>query len=180
MTRSQTLFGIESLPQQNKTSLAPEYRTVVAGTDGTERVFIPKQSEKPTVEEVCIIYTIRTEAKEFAHIEPDCEGFDQFIQELESRPEDAARLAEANKWVARKFYSGEPTLASLRLAAGLSQRALAYATGLEQSHISRYESGRVVPGTDIGSKLARALGVSLDDFERARATSASARVCESE
>jgi len=73
-------------------------------------------------------------------------------------------IGEASKWVADTFYSDQYTLASLRLRAGMTQRFLAEKCGLEQPHISRYESGRIEPGLVHAKKLAFALGVSLDEF----------------
>src|SRR5437870_643074 len=41
-------------------------------------------------------------------------------------------IGEAGKWVADTFYPNQQTLATLRLRAGLTQRALAEKCGLEQ------------------------------------------------
>ena len=81
--------------------------------------------------------------------------------------QDAATRSEvalAGGWVADTFYRGPATLASLRLRAGLSQKELAHRCGLEQPHISRYESGRHEPGIFQAQVMATALGVTLDQL----------------
>jgi ribosome-binding protein aMBF1 (putative translation factor) len=141
---------------------------LVVGTDASVKILNRMQAHGAAKKQCVVYYTTAVPQG----VQSNCSEFDAFVSELEANPEDARRLKDANKWVAAKFYEAkEPTLAALRLAAGLSQRGLAAATGFEQSHISRYESGRIVPGTDIGSKLARALGVTLDEFEQARVRS---------
>jgi transcriptional regulator with XRE-family HTH domain len=49
-----------------------------------------------------------------------------------------------------------------RERAGLSQSGLALAAGVPVDSLRRWEQGKNVPGIDIGLRLARALGVSLD------------------
>lgn len=89
-------------------------------------------------------------------------GFDTLVAEMEADPAQARLLADGRRWVGQQFYG--LTLAGLRLAAGLSQRQLAEAcgAGIEQPHISRYESGRVEPGLNVAARLASAMGVGLD------------------
>jgi transcriptional regulator with XRE-family HTH domain len=61
-------------------------------------------------------------------------------------------------------------LRRLRLEAGLSQRQLAMAAGVDMSYVSKLENGRVAhtPSAKTLSALARALGVQeLDLLERA-------------
>jgi transcriptional regulator with XRE-family HTH domain len=54
---------------------------------------------------------------------------------------------------------------SIRKEAGLSQKELAQAAGIDQSYLSMIESGqRRNPGTRIISRLALALRVSIDDL----------------
>lgn len=55
-----------------------------------------------------------------------------------------------------------------RLAARLSQEGLAQAAGLGHMTVSRLERGSPRPSLDTLQKLARALGVSLDDLAGAR------------
>ena len=74
------------------------------------------------------------------------------------------QLADGRRWVAEKFYGGKPNLAKLRLRAGLSQSQLATLCGVEQPHISRFESARHAPTLPVAHKLANGLGVSLDEF----------------
>lgn len=92
--------------------------------------------------------------------------FDKLLAEIDSEDTSRAELESARRWVAEKLYD-VPTLASLRLKAGLSQRELGARCNLEQEHVSRYESGRVEPGLVVAGELAKALGVSLDEFNEA-------------
>ena len=63
-----------------------------------------------------------------------------------SRPKQGARLAE------------------LRKAAGLSQYDLARKVGVPQPNIAFWELSAKPPRSDVLPKLARALGVTLDDL----------------
>jgi DNA-binding XRE family transcriptional regulator len=83
-----------------------------------------------------------------------------------------AAIADAAVWVADEFYANKRTLSVLRLRAKMTQRQLADKCGVEQPHISRYESGRVEPKITHASKMAEALGVTLDDFVQAFKNSA--------
>ncbi|CQR32469.1 putative lambda repressor [Thiomonas arsenitoxydans] len=94
-------------------------------------------------------------------------AFDQLLDELDQNADSAAQLQEGRKWVAENFYQDRPTLASLRLAAGLSQRQLGEKCGWEQPHVSRYESGKHEPTLTVAMTLAAALGVGLDRFAEA-------------
>lgn len=51
-----------------------------------------------------------------------------------------------------------------RILSGLSQSALADRVGTYASHISRYESGETVPSLLMAMDLAKAVGVSLDEY----------------
>jgi len=55
-------------------------------------------------------------------------------------------------------------LQRLRKAAGFSQATLAKATGIPASTIKNWEQGRRSPLLDTAARIARALGVSLDDL----------------
>jgi transcriptional regulator with XRE-family HTH domain len=55
-------------------------------------------------------------------------------------------------------------LRTLREARGLTQVEVAKLTGLAQTSISSYESGRRVPRLDAARALAQTYGVSLQDF----------------
>ena len=90
--------------------------------------------------------------------------FDALLAEAEAAPEMAEHLAEGRRWVGRTFYPDSATLGSLRLGVGLSQGQLAKLCGVEQPHISRYESARHVPSLPMAHTLAKHLGVSLDEF----------------
>ena len=83
-----------------------------------------------------------------------------------------ARVNAAGAWVANALYPGEPTLAALRLRAGLSQADFALRCGLRQPHVSRYETGKHEPGVFQAQAMANALGVSLDVLVQALKQSA--------
>ena len=91
---------------------------------------------------------------------PSASAFDELAGEVEATPE----VVEGRKWVSDQFYSTNRTLAAIRLAAGFSQAQLARQCGMEQPHISRYESGRHEPSISTAAVLARGLGLSLDEF----------------
>lgn len=136
----------------------------VFGTDNSSRV-VARPVKPPENSKRCTVYKV--ENLGIQHNSESFSDFDKLLAEVESDPLSTEGLASARKWVGASFYAGEPTLASLRLAAGLSQRQLADLCGMDQPHVSRYESGGVVPGLDIAGKMARALGVPLDTLESA-------------
>lgn len=126
------------------------------------------QSPEPTnARHLFKIFDFRTIAYKGAEDEVDIEDYIQ-AQDADTR----AAIADAALWVADEFYAGQQTLSSLRLRAKLTQRQLAEKCGVEQPHISRYETGRVEPKITHASKMAGALGVSLDDFAQAFKNSA--------
>lgn len=55
-------------------------------------------------------------------------------------------------------------LREIREKAGMSQSDLAKASGVSQSHISEIEAERTVPTVFVAKRLARALGVSVDEL----------------
>src|SRR4051794_1563595 len=56
------------------------------------------------------------------------------------------------------------TLRQARIAAGLSQQALADAAGISRQAYSAAEHGTAVPSTEIALRLARALGTSVEQL----------------
>jgi len=70
-------------------------------------------------------------------------------------------------WVADTLYAGVENLSTLRLRAGLSQKEFGVLCGLNQSHVSRYESGKHEPGVMLAKKMAIALDVTLDNLVEA-------------
>jgi transcriptional regulator with XRE-family HTH domain len=52
----------------------------------------------------------------------------------------------------------------LRRAAGLSQATLARAAGVPAASLRNWEQDRRIPALDAAARVARALGVSLDDL----------------
>lgn len=88
------------------------------------------------------------------------EDFDRLVSELATDGQAQPDITRGRQWVASTFGNGD--LASLRLAAGLSQGELATLCEMEQPHVSRYESGRTEPLVTTAGKMARALGVSIE------------------
>lgn len=110
----------------------------------------------------CIVYSVTISAQ--AKDGPAFSEFDALVSEMDAEPVDAAHLAAGRQWVAQAFYRDRHTLASLRLATGLSQRQFGERCGLAQPHISRYESGRHEPTLTTAQTMAQALGVNLEVF----------------
>ena len=141
----------------------------VSASDGNVRVL----HRQPDVEAInsgpCVVYSVTPVAAESKRA--SFADFDSLAAEVAAEAavggQGSALVAEGRRWVARSFYDGAPTLSSLRLAAGLSQRQLGEEVGLEQPHISRYESGRHEPGLSTAYLMAGALGVPLDLFAQA-------------
>lgn len=52
----------------------------------------------------------------------------------------------------------------IRLQAGMSQEALALASGVSRISIIRYESGERFPDLETAARIAKALGCKLDDL----------------
>jgi len=65
---------------------------------------------------------------------------------------------------ARRLLEGERPLRVWREKRGLTQRALAAAAGVAASYLADIENGRKPGSADALSRLARALGVSMDDL----------------
>jgi DNA-binding XRE family transcriptional regulator len=86
---------------------------------------------------------------------------DDFVAELESDPEWAAELEQSRKELAKQL-GDDASLASMRLARGLSQRDLARRVGASQPQIARLELGQGNPGVATLRKLARELGVRIE------------------
>lgn len=111
----------------------------------------------------CRIFKLDS-SRDHPPLNPSFSNFEELAREVEEDPNATSELAKGRKWVAENFYGDVQTLAALRLAAGLSQRQLGKACGLEQPHVSRYESGRHEPSIGIAEAMAHALGVSLEAF----------------
>jgi ribosome-binding protein aMBF1 (putative translation factor) len=87
------------------------------------------------------------------------ENFDDFVGQIESAatPEERRELEAARA----RFRIGSRLLQE-RLAAGLTQKQLANASGVDQGDISRIERGEGNPTTETLDALARPLGVALE------------------
>jgi Predicted transcriptional regulators len=56
-------------------------------------------------------------------------------------------------------------ISHLREARGWTKYKLSKITGIDQSSLSRFESGKVKPGVEMLQKIAKALGVSMAEFD---------------
>jgi ribosome-binding protein aMBF1 (putative translation factor) len=85
--------------------------------------------------------------------------FDDFVTEVErdATTEEREQLEQSR----RRFGIGAQLL-DRRLAAGLSQRQLAEASGIDQAEISRIERGQGNPTAQTLQALGGPLGVTLD------------------
>lgn len=146
---------------------SPELSSVkVYGTDGSVRSFTRPTDPPTAATEPCLVYYLQVQQAPTLETN-NFSDFDGLLDELEQDPEMAAQLQEGRKWVGETFYQESPTLASLRLALGLSQKQLGEVCGMEQPHISRYESGKHEPSLLVSKALAKALQVDLDIFAQA-------------
>ena len=59
------------------------------------------------------------------------------------------------------------TLKEIRLKKGITQVELAKHVGISPQTISHYETGRAKPSLDVAVKLAKALGVSVEEIYQA-------------
>ena len=148
-----------SSPVAALTSLTPSFLVQVVN-EGTSTTHILERPAAPKAasSERCVLFHVTPV--------PPCsfkEGYDDFdrlASEVANDGQVAAEVVRGREWVASTYGNGD--LASLRLAAGLSQSELARMCDIEQPHVSRYESGRHEPLVTTAGKMARALGVSLE------------------
>ena len=91
---------------------------------------------------------------------PGAIDIDDLVAEFEQSEEAAEAIAKGRRWVAKTFYSSQPSsIALLRLQKGWSQANLAKRASTSQSYIARLELGNVDPQVSTVIKIARALGV---------------------
>lgn len=55
-------------------------------------------------------------------------------------------------------------ISKMRKSASVSQQALADIVGIQQAHLSRIENGKFMPRVDIVSRIAKALGCTIDEL----------------
>ena len=93
---------------------------------------------------------------------------DDLIAEFASQSvEHSDALAKGRKWVAKSFYADVKTIAQLRLKKGWSQAELAKRAETSQPYIARLELGNVDPQMSTARKIAKVLGVSIEEFDTA-------------
>lgn len=160
MIRSESAF----LPAAGSTSLVPRFQLqVVKDKDGTTRTVDRPPIPESASSGPCNLFYVTP-------IQPPSskegyDAFDRLAAEVARDDQAVEEVRQGRKWIAASYGSGD--LASLRLAAGLSQSELAVRCGIEQPHVSRYESGRHEPLVTIASKMASALGTSLEVLVKA-------------
>jgi DNA-binding XRE family transcriptional regulator len=147
MTTLRIQSGSEWLNDAELTFLTTETTTLVNST---------AQQPQLSSEGFCLVLPFKHLPVELPPAKVD--EFEALAAEVEDSPEVNA----GRQWVAETFYRDSTSLAGLRMRAGLSQVELGRRTNLEQSHISRYESGKHEPGLQIARSLASALGVSIE------------------
>lgn len=91
---------------------------------------------------------------------PGAIDIDDLVAEFEQTNDAAEAIAKGRQWVAKSFYSSQPSsIALLRLQKGWSQAEFARRASTSQSYIARLELGNVDPQVSTVKKLAKALGV---------------------
>lgn len=130
---------------------------------GTTRILERLAEPEAASSEPCIVFRVTPVRP--PSFKEGYDDFDRLALEVASDSQVAAEVVRGREWVARAYGTGD--LASLRLAAGLSQSELARQCDIEQPHVSRYESGRHEPLVSTAGKMARALGVSIEVFVNA-------------
>lgn len=88
-------------------------------------------------------------------------SIDDYVAELEKDQEWAVELERGRAELAGELVDVAP-LASLRLARGLSQRQLAERVGASQPQIARLEQGKGNPEVATLRRVARELGVRIE------------------
>ena len=127
---------------------------------GTTRLLARPAVPESASSEPCVLFHVTPVPP--SSFKEGYDDFDRLASEVASDGKVAAEVVRGREWIASKYGNGD--LASLRLAAGLSQSELAGICDIEQPHVSRYESGRHEPLISTAGKMARALGVSLEVF----------------
>ncbi len=84
-----------------------------------------------------------------------------------------SRMQDARQHLASELgaVSEVQSLLKLRLARGYSQQQLASVVGTSQSHIAKMEAGTVRVYLETADRVAKALGVSIDELNQALAVS---------
>lgn len=132
-----------------------------ASTNQLGEVSSPSSATYPDVQHFNFADLKLDESPEFVNI-------DDLVDEFSATEVGASAMAAGRRLVADRFYGSDATLSMLRMKAGLSQKQLGDACGgLEQPHVSRYESGKTEPSFAMAMKMASALGVTLDEFAAA-------------
>lgn len=102
------------------------------------------------------------------------EGFvslDSVVDGFEADAAGRKAMTEARQFIGAELYKDQvPRLATYRLEKGWSQKRLADELGTSQSYIARLETGRSDPQMSTVRRICLALGISLDEFARAFAS----------
>jgi DNA-binding XRE family transcriptional regulator len=114
--------------------------------------------------------TITIDRHDWARLLADLEDAEDRAAVREARAREAALGKEAARrnslsgTEARRLLDGESPVRVWRSKRGLTQRALAAAAGVAPSYLADIENGRKPGSADARFRLARALGVSMDDL----------------
>jgi DNA-binding XRE family transcriptional regulator len=150
-----------SSPAAALTSPVPKFLVQVVNEGaGTSRILERPAAPEAASSEPCVLFHVTPVRP--SSFKEGYDDFDRLASEVASDGQVAAEVVRGREWLSSTYGNGD--LASLRLAAGLSQSELARVCDIEQPHVSRYESGRHEPLVSTAGKMAKALGVSLEVF----------------
>lgn len=88
---------------------------------------------------------------------------DDLVSMFEATEEGRTEMSAARRWVGENS-TDRRSLKSLRLAAGLSQTALADAINMSQPNVSAFEAGTRIPSRGTVKKLAHALKLTTTEI----------------
>jgi ribosome-binding protein aMBF1 (putative translation factor) len=114
--------------------------------------------------------TVTVNRQDWARLLAELEDVEDRAAVRDQRAREAAMGKEAIRQncltgdEARRMLAGESPVRVWRGKRGLTQRALAAAAGVAASYLADIENGRKPGSADALSRLARALGVSMDDL----------------
>lgn len=161
MTILQIQSETEYSPDAARTSQGPKLLMQVSNAQtGSTRLVFRRGGQPAVALQACQLFNVTPVLAPPS--ERGFDAFDKFLEEVSRDERSAVELAAGRQWVADSF--GSRDLASLRLSAGLSQAELASRCGLEQPHVSRFESGRHEPLLSTAQRMAKALDVSLEQL----------------
>ena len=91
------------------------------------------------------------------HVPEELRDIDALIAETESTKEGREALAQARAFLADTLYPNEVSIRTLRLKAGLSQKALSERMGVSRAHVAEIERHKIAVERETAVALAKAL-----------------------